>query len=368
VTPSGTASVVGSIDHRLDLRRARIADLRAIDLRADGRDLWADEAALWDRFRASWAGLDDAAWRLPGAAPSDAGGPDWSLLDHVAHVAHWQELAIDYIGRAAATGRWPTDADFDSGDFDAHNERLRWPWTDLAPADVRGRLAAGHRRLLEVARPLPLETIRSDDGWGWVFMVLHGHTLDHLGVLEPWADRLRERQSQHDPFEMWPTPASTEPDADIAAFWAAEASIARLFDELVRPIPFGRWTGAPLTPGWTLRDHVAHLGDWFEEGADALDEHAATGIWRDGPTEGFDAWNERALDRYRDLAPAAVLARHDETLDRLRRATRAMAPETLRSPDGWSWAYECLHGHIRSHLAMIGPWCARVDWPPPLEG
>ena len=47
---------------------------------------------------ASWAGLDEAAWHLPGAAPSDAGGPDWSLAEHVGHIADWQELAIDYVG------------------------------------------------------------------------------------------------------------------------------------------------------------------------------------------------------------------------------------------------------------------------------
>ena len=90
----------------LDLRRAPLAAIRGIDLRAPNRDLWADERAVWDRFVASWAGLDDAAWRLPGAAPSDAGGPDWSLLDHVAHVAHWEDVAIDYVAEAARSGRW----------------------------------------------------------------------------------------------------------------------------------------------------------------------------------------------------------------------------------------------------------------------
>ena len=102
----------------VDLRRASLALLRGIDLRATSRDFWADERALWDRFTACWAGLDDAAWRLPGAAPSDAGGPDWSLLDHVAHVAHWQELAVEYVTEAGATGRWPSDEDYDGGDFD----------------------------------------------------------------------------------------------------------------------------------------------------------------------------------------------------------------------------------------------------------
>ena len=35
----------------------------------------------------------------------------------------------------------------------------------------------------------------------------------------------------------------------------------------------------------------------------------------------------------------------------------------LLGADGWSWTYECLHGHVRSHLAMVGPWRARLDWP-----
>ena len=34
----------------LDLRRMPLSDLRSLDLRAEDRDLWADEAALWDRL------------------------------------------------------------------------------------------------------------------------------------------------------------------------------------------------------------------------------------------------------------------------------------------------------------------------------
>ena len=39
----------------IDLRRAPLAAVRAVDLRAPDRDLWADERATWDRFVASWA-------------------------------------------------------------------------------------------------------------------------------------------------------------------------------------------------------------------------------------------------------------------------------------------------------------------------
>jgi hypothetical protein len=350
-----------------DLRLAPLPIVRGIDLRSPARDFWADEQALWDRFVASWAGLDDAAWRLPGAAPSDAGGPDWSLLDHVAHVAHWQELAVAYVAHAESTGEWPSDEDFDGGDFDRYNERSREPWSTLEPAAVRERLAAGHEALLSIARRLPLEVIRGDDGWGWVYMTLHGHQLDHLGLLEPWADRLRERQAQHDPFVPDPRPSTGDDAADLAVFWAAEASTMALWDGLVRPVPIDRWATEELTPGWTLRDHVAHVADWFEEGAAAIEEHAATGAWRDGPAEGFDAWNERQLERHRGLGPDEVIARFDSTHRRMRAAARTMSPASLRAPDGWSWAYECLHGHVRSHLAMVGPWCARVGWPAPEE-
>jgi hypothetical protein len=359
VSEPGAATAAG----RVDLRRAPLAELRGLDLRTPARDFWADERAIWDRFGASWAGLDDAAWRLRGAAPSDAGGPDWSLLDHVAHVAHWQELAVDYVARAEATGGWPSDDDYDGGDFDRYNERMREPWSGIEPDALRRRLAAGHDGLLVAARRLPLEVIRGDEGWGWVYLTLQGHQLDHLAVLEPWADRLRERQGQSDPFVLDPRPATGSDEGDLAAFWAAEAAVMALWDELVGQVPMARWTTADLTPGWTLRDHVAHIADWFEEGAAAIEEHAATGAWREGPEEGFDAWNERQLDLRRDLDPEAVRGRFVVTHGRIRDATRVMSAATLRSADGWSWAYECLHGHVRSHLAMVGPWCARVGWP-----
>ena len=147
-----------------------------------------------------WAGLDDAAWHLPGAAPSDAGGPDWSLAEHIGHVADWQELASDYIPVALQTGRWPSDDDYDGGDFDRYNERRRAPWTTMSAEAIVARLTSARPRLLAAAKPLPLATIRGHDAWGWVYFVLHGHYLDHLAVIEPWTDSLRLRQVDGDPF------------------------------------------------------------------------------------------------------------------------------------------------------------------------
>ena len=341
----------------VDLRRAALGDLRAIRFRSADRDLWADEAALWDRLLASWAGLDEAAWHLPGAAPSDAGGPDWSLAEHIGHVADWQELAIDYVGLARATGRWPSDADFDGGDFDTFNERRRAPWTTMPSTDVVGRLGDARPRLLEAAGALPLEEIRADPAWSWIYMTLHGHYLDHLAVSEPWADALLARQADGDPFTDDPRAA------DHAEFRADDARLGAQFDALVRGLPAEHWDAAEVTPGWTLRDHVGHLADWAAEGVRAIDVVHRRGHWLADPDEGLDAWNERHVTAARSESAAATLERYDATRADLHAALASLSIGDLRSPDGWSWAYDCLHGHARKHLAMFGPWRATLGWP-----
>jgi len=342
----------------ISLRSAPLGRLRAIDFRLPERDFWTDEAALWGRFTASWAGIDDAAWSLPGAAPSDAGGPDWSLLDHVGHVADWQELALDYVARAAAGGPWPSDADFEGGDFDRFNEGHRAPWARLAPAEVRRRLDAGHARLVALVHTLALDAIRSDEAWGWVHMVLHGHTLDHLGVIEPWEDALRERQADGDPLGPDPRIGTGDEAVDAAAFRAAGAALFAQLDELLGSIPAAAWTAGEVTDGWNVRDHVAHLADWFDEGLRVVAAYLETGTWADDPPEGIDAWNARAVALSANASRDAVLGRYREGRTRLQALVETLPQAVVRDPLGWDWVYDCLHGHARKHMARLGPFAA----------
>jgi Mycothiol maleylpyruvate isomerase N-terminal domain len=349
-------------DRKLDLRRAPLADLRAIDFRAPSRDYWADEAGLHDRLTAVWAGLDDAAWRLPGAAPSDAGGPDWSLLDHVGHLVDWWEMAADYIAVASRGGPWPSDEDYDGGDFDTFNEGRRERFAEIPPATLRERGAVAHARVLAVARQLPGETLRSDAAWGWVHQVLHGHALDHLTVLEPWADILRTRQIGNDPFGPDPQPTRRTLSAAKARFMAEDAEILAAFRETMDRLNDADWTRR-TGDAWSFADHVAHLAGWFAEGARALETHRAIGRWVEMPAEGLDVYNDRQVREARGTPPPELRARFDAGLDRLRTAIRAMTDGEWLDPEGFSWAYEDLHGHVRAHHAMIGPWTARLAWP-----
>ncbi len=251
----------------VDLRRAPLATVRTLDFRAEDRDFPADERAMWSRFSATWAGLDDAAWRYPGAAPSDAGGPDWSFLDHVAHVAAWQELALDYIALAVDGAPWPTDADFEGGDFDRYNERLRDPWAAIEPAAIRD----AHRRL---ARPVgrarrrgcrSRRSARTRPGSGSISSsTAISSTTSRCS--SRGRTRSATRQAEGDPFPVAGSDTLADPAAPIASFWAAEASIGRLFDETVRPVPADAWEIVGPTEGWTLKDHVGHLAAWFDRG------------------------------------------------------------------------------------------------------
>jgi len=342
-----------------DLRRSSLADLRALDLRAADRDLWADEAAMFDRLIATWAGLDDAAWHLPGAAPSDAGGPDWSLAEHVGHLVAWQELAIDYVARAIETGRWPTDDDFDGGDFDRFNERLREPWSSMPRDAILARLSASRPALLELDHRLSPAEIRGDDAWGWVYLTIHGHYLDHLGIIEAWTATLRDRQVDGDPFIDDPRAA------DQRDFRVQAAPLEADFDAIVAAIPADAFTTAELTPGWTAQLHVGHIADWAFECARAIDVYHRRGHWLSDPEEGVDAWNERMVEAARGERADDTLRRYAAGQAALLDAIDTLSVEELRSPDGWSWAYDCWHGHIRKHSAMLGPWAATVRWPAP---
>jgi hypothetical protein len=350
-------------DRLVDLRRGPLGDLRAIDFRSPRRDYWADEAAIHDRAVAVWAGLDDAAWRLPGAAPSDAGGPDWSLLDHVAHVVDWWEIASGYIADVLRGAPWPSDEDFyEGGDFNALNEERRGLFAGMEPSALRARGAAAHERVVGLARQLDPATIRSDAAWGWVHQVLHGHELDHLTVLEPWADALRTRQIHNDPFGPDPQPVRADADAGIARFWADARPVLVEFGRAMADTPDAEWT-APTDGDWTFADHVAHLAGWFDLGAEALDRHRVGRGWAELPPDGIDAFNERQVRAARGTAPSELRARFAAGRMRLEAAIGRMTEDEWLDPEGFSWAYEDLHGHVRAHHAMIGPWLARAAWP-----
>ncbi len=203
------------------------------------------------------------------------------------------------------SGRWPSDDDYDGGDFDRYNERRRAPWTTMPAAAIEARLRAARPRLLALVRELPSDVLRGDPAWGWIHMVLHGHYLDHLAAIEPWTAELRARQTDGDPFVADPRAA------DHDGLREQDAEIGARFDALIRSVPAAAWQDGEPTPGWTLGDHVGHLADWALEGARAIEHYRRRGSGCRTRTRASTPGTMRHVAVHRGQARDAVLARYD---------------------------------------------------------
>ena len=105
------------------------------------RDLWADEEALWDRMQAAWAGLDDAAWHAAGRRA--IGRRRAGLVARRARRPHRRLAGAGDRLHASGDrdGVWPSDSEYDDGNFDTFNERRREPWASMPRDAILG--AAG---------------------------------------------------------------------------------------------------------------------------------------------------------------------------------------------------------------------------------
>ncbi|NJN19247.1 MAG: ClbS/DfsB family four-helix bundle protein [Oscillochloris sp.] len=86
--------------------------------------------------------LNDAQWREPITAA------DWSICDHLAHVAVWMEgveAMLNGRSRWDAMGGGPPDP---GAGFDALNEQLRAPHRAGSTAEIRAWLDTVHERMV----------------------------------------------------------------------------------------------------------------------------------------------------------------------------------------------------------------------------
>jgi uncharacterized damage-inducible protein DinB len=120
---------------------------------------------------------------------------DWSIADHMAHIAVWMEdilAALDGRDRWAAMGGGPPGPD----GFDALNEQLRVPHSAKSPAEVRAWLDATHQHMLAKLRGMSIAELRRPYGHyqphearddanepflNWVVADTYGHYDEHLG-------------------------------------------------------------------------------------------------------------------------------------------------------------------------------------------
>jgi hypothetical protein len=110
----------------------------------------------------------------------------------------------------------------------------------------------------------------------------------------------------------------------------------------------------PGAPAWTFRDHVGHVIDSLEDGADYTRAVVLDGArWPEEEDYGdMDAWNEERRSLFAGLTPADLRARYDAATDALIDILQGLPAEEADSDDAWGWAWSLLLDHVAGHVML----------------
>lgn len=141
-----------------------------------------DRTALDERIRRSWDELQEAVGALDDGLLTAPGPEGWSVKDHLAHVARWEEYLV-----AALEGRDPAAALGLTGgqDADVENAILHARDAGLSPEEVRRMLADMHAAVVERLRTLDDADLQRHLG------LIEGDTWEHFDEHRGWIGGLR---------------------------------------------------------------------------------------------------------------------------------------------------------------------------------
>ena len=187
----------------VDLRRASLGDVRGLDLRVPDR---ATRGPMRPRSGTAWRRPGPASTRRPGICRAPR------RRTPVGRTGRWPSTsATSPTGRSSrSTTSGPRRPDRSLAVGRRLRRRRLRPLQRAPPRAVDDDAARRRSspdfgrprpRLLEAAAPAPARHApRATTRGAGCTSTLHGHYLDHLAVIEPWTDSLRDRQIDGDPF------------------------------------------------------------------------------------------------------------------------------------------------------------------------
>jgi hypothetical protein len=136
----------------------------------------------WAALKESYAGLPDSRLTEPGVVG------DWSVKDILAHVATWEEEALQHLPVIIAGGRPPRYVTF--GGIDAFNAHMAEQKREIALSDIRRRLDETHSRLLDFIRSAPAgQFTRESRARRRLRLDTYGHYPKHAEAIRDWRQR-----------------------------------------------------------------------------------------------------------------------------------------------------------------------------------
>jgi hypothetical protein len=137
-------------------------------------------------FKASYAGLSDAALLVPGVTGA------WSIRDIIAHVTTWDEEALKHLP-SILEGRRPPRYSVTYGGIDAFNALTTAQKAGLSLAEVLDRLDAVHHLVIEIVERASDDALASESRFRRRLRLdTFGHYPKHTAAIARW--RARDRQ------------------------------------------------------------------------------------------------------------------------------------------------------------------------------
>jgi uncharacterized damage-inducible protein DinB len=137
---------------------------------------------LLRHYREQRATLLEAIEGLTDEQMSEPTIDGWSVKDHLAHIALWDDLRADDVERVSAG--FPSAWQMTDEQEDAYNATSHELRRSMAPAQARWELETSRRKLLDLIEAAPPAALDSDR-YGSAGLRT-GHEAEHAGWIARW--------------------------------------------------------------------------------------------------------------------------------------------------------------------------------------
>ena len=321
-------------------------------------ELLAEINQSWNDFQGYLMSLTPAQVTIP----SDAAG--WTVLDHVLHLAHWENGMTALMNKQdRATAMGIDAATWNSGDYDRMNGVLQQQTKDMSLQEARDFVMGMHQRFISKIEALSEEDLHRPYNYFLpesprtepLIALIYGNTVEHYPEHQEYIEKIVANRA---------SPGKEQVSARVKAGWdKLNTFLASLSAE--------QKTKPTDAAGWTVKDHMMHLGAW-EGGLVALfnkqDRRTEMGIDAATWASGDDPINAVIQKRYKDLSLEDVEEKRRDIHAQLMKQVDSFSDETLNEPysafnpnsDSSRPIIDHIIGNTYMHYADHTPWMAAI--------
>ena len=228
----------------------------------------------------------------------------WTLKDVLAHLGAWEEICLDRVA-GLRRGEWRRYTDADT---DEMNASIAARSRDTDVPELLRRWGEAHAGVLEIVRGLTSEELADERFQLAIGADTYDHYPDHFADLA----------------------AAIKTSAELADIVGRSWTQFRLAVMSLGLPPLDRATSS----GWTFKEMVAHVTEWFAITRRRLAHFRETGAVTE-PDGTADEINARAAERARGRDAREVLSELDSEMESLLEEIRKQSGAQMHAEDDW---------------------------------